>query len=102
MFALYNRQSHSMGSLRGPLDNRTNYDLVIVGSGLSCCYSLLALFAQLGRAPSIKARSIAVVEKAGQFWTGVPFGQRSSVNSLMITPLSEFMAQKLAVQKTVA
>jgi uncharacterized NAD(P)/FAD-binding protein YdhS len=85
----YVRQPDSNRRSRKPSYGR--YDLVIVGSGLSCCYSLLDLFERLRWAPLIKPLSVAVLEKAGEFWTGVPFGERSSVNSLMITPLAEFI-----------
>ena len=92
MLGFHVGQSESgASSRRSRKSSYGSYDLVIVGSGLSCCYSLLALFERLRRTPLIKPLSVVVIEKACEFWTGVPFGERSSVNSLMITPLAEFI-----------
>lgn len=72
---------------------RTEYgfDLIIVGSGLSCCYTLLALLEELKSRCVARTVSIAVIEKDATFWTGVSCGTRSSFNSLMITNLDDFL-----------
>ena len=68
------------------------FDIAFLGSGISCSQTLLQLLdklnAQSGPQKKIK---IAVVEKEGEFWKGIAYGKRSSVNSLIITTLGEFI-----------
>ncbi|PSC03106.1 hypothetical protein SLNSH_20455 [Alsobacter soli] len=68
------------------------FDVVILGSGIACTLTLQALLGRL-RQGSAQRRTlrIGVVEKNPQFWRGLPYGSRSSVNSLIITTLGEFV-----------
>ena len=72
------------------------YDLVIVGSGISCTYTLIHYVSlikeKLGAAtlPN-KLIRVAVLDKSGEFWTGIPYGSRTGKQSLIITALKEFL-----------
>ncbi|MDR3714974.1 MAG: FAD/NAD(P)-binding protein [Puia sp.] len=68
------------------------YDIVIIGSGIACTSSLRQLLDRLQKneKPAAPLR-ISVIEKDREFWTGLPYGCRSSVNSLTITTLGEFI-----------
>ncbi|MEO6498439.1 MAG: FAD/NAD(P)-binding protein, partial [Mucilaginibacter sp.] len=69
------------------------YDIVFVGSGMACVTTLTELCNSLLQAVSLlkKPVDIAVVEKQPQFWAGVPYGDKSSVNCLTITTYAEFL-----------
>lgn len=70
----------------------TYFDLLIVGSGISCTALLLRLIEKLlNTGQSTQALSIAVVEKEEELWKGIPYGKRSSCNALTITTLGEFV-----------
>jgi uncharacterized NAD(P)/FAD-binding protein YdhS len=68
------------------------FDIALIGSGISCTQTLLQILDKLEKDP-IKSKKIqiAVVEKDGEFWKGVAYGKKSSVNSLIITTLAEFI-----------
>ncbi len=76
------------------------YDLAIVGSGVSCAYTLIHYisllkekFAQQQKSAAIKTIRAVVLDKSAEFWTGIPYGSRSGTQSLIITPLKEFLPQ---------
>src|ERR1700722_11970050 len=74
------------------LKSLQDYDIVIVGSGISCTSFLLQFLKKLeNEAFPKKPVSIAVIEKDKELWKGVPYGNRSSANSLTITTLGEFV-----------
>jgi uncharacterized NAD(P)/FAD-binding protein YdhS len=72
--------------------DREKYDIAIVGSGIASVMTLLELSKLLlqgeRRGGELK---IAVIEKEGEFWNGIPYGRRSSINSLTIQKLAEFV-----------
>ena len=69
-----------------------NFDIVLLGSGISSTQSLLQLLEKFEKKPVRKEKiRIAVIEKNGEFFTGIPYGKRSSVNSLTITTFGEFI-----------
>jgi uncharacterized NAD(P)/FAD-binding protein YdhS len=77
------------------------YDLVIVGAGVSSAYTLIHYISRLEqRAAECTAESkhrpakIVVTEKSGEFWTGMPYGNRSGSKALLISPLHEFIPQE--------
>ncbi len=83
-----------------PIDRTTSakfYDLAIIGAGISSAYTLLHYLERLdrqfvsGRTQPIK---IVVTEKSGEFWTGIPYGNRSGRTALLISPLKEFIPQQ--------
>ena len=66
-------------------------DLVFVGAGASTSYVLLALLESLRDEPSAAPLRIAVVERAPDPFTGVPYGSRAARTSLLITALRDFL-----------
>jgi uncharacterized NAD(P)/FAD-binding protein YdhS len=77
------------------------YGLVIVGAGVSSAYTLIHYISRLEqRAAECTAESkhrpvkIVVTEKSGEFWTGMPYGNRSGSKALLISPLHEFIPQE--------
>jgi uncharacterized NAD(P)/FAD-binding protein YdhS len=69
-------------------------DLVFIGSGIACTATLTEVFAKLINAPPKKAISITVIEKHHEFWLGIPYGGRSSVNALTITSIADFFTDE--------
>ena len=65
-------------------------DLVIIGSGIACTSTLVEVFKRLIEKPAGYKFSITVIEKSKEFWRGVPYGSRSSVNALTITSIYDF------------
>ena len=70
------------------------YQIAIIGSGISSAYILIHLISRLERHPAGKPTRIVVIEKSGEFWTGVPYGSRSGRDSLLISSLREFLPQE--------
>ena len=66
-------------------------DIAFVGSGLSSSATLIQLVGQLRSTPLKRPIRVAVIEKSDQFFTGVPYGERSGSTSLTITPVDEFL-----------
>jgi uncharacterized NAD(P)/FAD-binding protein YdhS len=74
---------------------KQNYDIAILGGGISCSLTLLHILRNLlSMGKSQKEITIAAVEKQNEFWKGFPYGNRSSINSLTITTLGEFVPEK--------
>ena len=80
------------------IPSNNNYDLAIVGSGISCAYTLthyLSLLSEKLAAiedkTAIRTIRVAVFDKSGEFWRGIPYGSRSGKQALIITPLKEFL-----------
>jgi uncharacterized NAD(P)/FAD-binding protein YdhS len=79
----------------------TCYDLAIVGAGISSAYTLINYIAGLEEQVAIDASSlqldlpvkIVVAQKSDDFWKGLPYGNRSGRNALLISPLHEFIPQ---------
>jgi uncharacterized NAD(P)/FAD-binding protein YdhS len=68
------------------------YDIVLLGSGISSTQTLLQLLQKIEKKPFGDEKiKIGVIEKTGEFFTGIPYGKRSSVNSLTITTFGEFI-----------
>jgi uncharacterized NAD(P)/FAD-binding protein YdhS len=72
-------------------DPPTDVDLLFVGAGVSTSYTLLAVLDHLGRAPLTRVVRTAVVERAGDAYGGLPYGERSGDTSLIITSLKDFL-----------
>lgn len=67
------------------------YDLVFVGSGLSSSAALYHVLTGLQeKANPSEVKNIAVIEKNNEFWKGIPYGNRSSIQSLTINPIKDF------------
>ena len=75
------------------------YDLAIIGAGISSAYTLIHYLLLLDRQRAesnelLQPIKIVVTEKAGEFWTGIPYGSRSGKTALLISPLIEFIPQQ--------
>ena len=68
------------------------YDLAFVGSGIACTYTIIHLITILEDAPLSQKVKILVVDKADEFWVGIPYGNLSGFNSLIITSLKDFLS----------
>src|ERR1700744_4480861 len=64
-------------------------DIAIAGSGIACTATLIEVFRKLITDGGPKV-SITVFEKSHEFWYGIPYGSRSSVNALTITSVYDF------------
>lgn len=69
------------------------FDIAIVGSGVSCAYTLIHYVSLLEEQAPAKPVRVIVLEKSGEFWSGFPYGFRSGRYSLLITSLKEFLPQ---------
>jgi len=69
-------------------------DLVIIGSGIACTSTLIEVFNRLIDKPADHKFSITIIEKNREFWLGVPYGSRSSINALTITSIYDFFTSK--------
>jgi uncharacterized NAD(P)/FAD-binding protein YdhS len=67
------------------------YDLAFVGSGVACTYTILHFIDILEHVPLNQKVKILVIDKADEFWVGIPYGNRSGFNSLIITSLKDFL-----------
>ncbi len=70
------------------------FDLTFIGAGLSCTYTLIHFIERLKKFPEKRKIQICILDKTNEFWTGIPYGNRSGVNSLIITSLKEFLPEK--------
>ncbi|QQL50316.1 FAD/NAD(P)-binding protein [Mucilaginibacter ginkgonis] len=67
------------------------YDIAFIGSGIACTATLTAIIEQLEKAEKKTAPlKVIVIEKYPEWWKGIPYGNRSSVNALTITTLHDF------------
>lgn len=70
------------------------YDIAIVGSGIACSMTLCQLAQRLKHVPGgPKAVRIAVIEREGEAWNGIPYGRRSAVGALAFQKLQEFLGE---------
>ena len=71
---------------------RAVYDLAIVGSGIAGSMTLCELAERLKPARAANRRlRIAVIEKEGEFWNGIPYGRRSTIGALTFQKLQDFL-----------
>lgn len=70
-----------------------SFDLAIVGGGISSAYTLIHYISLIEKQrPSAPVR-VVVFERTGEFWSGIPYGRRSGVHSLLISSVKEFLPQ---------
>lgn len=69
------------------------FDLLFVGAGASTSYVVLSLLGSLDGPPRDRPVRIAVVERAPDPFTGVPYGSRAAPTALLITPLRDFLPE---------
>lgn len=71
------------------------YDIVFIGSGLSSSVTLYNILSKIrDNSPLNKEVNIAVIEKNGEFWKGIAYGNRASVHSLTINPVKDFFLEE--------
>ena len=68
------------------------YDLVFVGSGVACSYTIIHFIHLLEQVPVNQKIKILIIDKVDEFWVGIPYGNRSGFNSLIITSLKDFLS----------
>lgn len=66
---------------------------MFVGAGVSTAYTLIHYLSRLRERRLAGPVRVAVVERSGEFWAGVPYGVRSGRTSLIITALKEFLPE---------
>ena len=66
-------------------------DIAFIGSGVASSLTLIEVFRELLNVSGSGKMIIAVIEKNHEFWKGVPYGSRSSVNALTITSVYDFI-----------
>ncbi len=67
-------------------------DICIIGSGIASTLTLIEICNKLlNDVPLTKKVSIAIIEKNKEFYKGIPYGARSSVNALTITSVHDFL-----------
>ncbi len=86
-----NSQFNQLEQLSGSEPKK--YDIVIVGSGISCSYTLINYISRLKKQLPAQPIKVAVLDKSGEFWSGIPYSSRSGRQSLIITALKEFLPQ---------
>ena len=69
------------------------FDLAIIGAGISSAYTLIHYISLLEKRRPSKPVKVVVFERSGEFWSGIPYGKRSGVHSLLISSLREFLPQ---------
>ncbi len=74
-------------------ENKQKFDLCFIGAGISTAFTLLNFLEQLRHNPSPSKISIAIIEKHSEYFTGIPYGDRSGFSSLLITSLADFLPE---------
>ena len=69
-------------------------DIVFVGSGISSTFTLLRYLEELQQLDIASPVRITMIEKHDEFFTGLPYGNRSGVKALLITSLDEFLPEE--------
>lgn len=69
-------------------------DIIIIGSGIACTLTLTEVFNRLENNPTGNKVSITIIEKHHEFWLGIPYGSRSSLNALTITSIYDFFTDE--------
>ncbi len=87
------KSSIVIDSLPSGLSLNNNCDIAIIGSGISCTYTVIHYISLLLKEAPIEPVKLAIIDKAGEFWTGIAYGQRSGQQSLIISSLKEFFPQ---------
>jgi uncharacterized NAD(P)/FAD-binding protein YdhS len=68
-------------------------DIAVIGSGAASTTALIVVLEKLiAGTPREQTLKIALIEKYNEFGKGIPYGSRSSVNSLTITPVADFIS----------
>lgn len=68
-------------------------DLTFIGSGISSSFTLLNYLNLIDNEDSFDKIKIDIIEKSGEFFTGIPYGFRSGFSVLLITSLRDFLPE---------
>ncbi|WP_081980844.1 GNAT family N-acetyltransferase [Cellulophaga sp. Hel_I_12] len=71
----------------------TIQDIIFIGSGISTSFSLIKLMKLIEKKSIPEKLFISIIEKNGEFHTGIPYGSRSGFSALLITSLRNFLPQ---------
>jgi uncharacterized NAD(P)/FAD-binding protein YdhS len=67
-------------------------DISMIGAGISSTVTLIEVLDKLlNNPPRTKKLTITVIEKHHDFWKGIPYGTRSSINALTITCVNDLI-----------
>lgn len=67
-------------------------DISMIGSGFATTVTLIEVLDKLLNNPlRSKKLTVIVIEKYHEFWKGIPYGNRSSINALTITSVHDFI-----------
>ncbi len=69
-------------------------DIALIGSGVASSLTLIEVLRELLNSSGGGKTTIAVIEKNHEFWKGIPYGSRSSVNALTITSIYDFINEQ--------
>ena len=73
-----------------------SYDVVLVGGGVSCAFTLMELISNIGiREHEGVTYKFAMIDEYGDFGCGVAYGPRSGGNARLINSLNEFLPDLL-------
>jgi uncharacterized NAD(P)/FAD-binding protein YdhS len=75
------------------VDSHNQCDIAIIGAGISCSYTVINYISLMLQRASSQRVKLVIIDKAGEFWTGIPYGNRSGQQSLIISSLQEFFPQ---------
>ncbi|QLG46683.1 GNAT family N-acetyltransferase [Costertonia aggregata] len=68
-------------------------DITFIGSGISTSFTLLHLLEKVKDKKEHPFLNITVIDKYGEFNTGIPYGKRSGFSVLLITSLRNFLPE---------
>ncbi len=67
-------------------------DISFIGSGIATTLTFIEVLDKLLNKPlPTNKLTVTVIEKHPEFWKGIPYGTRSSINALTITSIHEFI-----------
>ncbi|MHA7057490.1 FAD/NAD(P)-binding protein [Aquimarina sp. M1] len=76
------------------MDFETNHtDITFIGSGISSSFTILYFLEQLKTNPIDKKISLTIIDKYTEYYTGIPYGERSGFSVLLITSLKNFLPE---------
>ncbi|MCG2461186.1 FAD/NAD(P)-binding protein [Flavobacteriaceae bacterium F89] len=77
----------------GNSEHAQEFDFAFLGSGISTSFTLLHFLKKLQHKTITIPLRIAIIDKTQDFFTGIPYGNRSGSSALLITSLADFLPQ---------
>lgn len=75
------------------MENNLPFNLAFIGSGISSTFTLYHTLKKLEKPKDGDTTRIVIVEKFESFHSGIPYGERSGVTTLLITSLKNFLPE---------